>query len=75
MENLTAMQTLIEELRDYKRTTYSDKLAITYWIVVAEKLLEKEREQILNAYYDGYSDGVQSPNENDNYYNETFKTK
>jgi hypothetical protein len=34
---------------------------------------ENEKEQILKAYSDGYSDGVQQPNPNDNYYHETYK--
>ena len=73
MEKLTAMQTLIEELRDYKRTTHSDKLAITYWIVVAEKLLEKEREQIDHAFNTGYDCGFYDTNvESDQYYNENY---
>ena len=73
MEKLTAMQTLIEELRDYKRTTHSDKLVITYWIVVAEKLLEKEREQIDHAFNTGYDCGFYDTNvESDKYYNENY---
>lgn len=69
----TALQEFINELKDYKRTTYSDKLAITYLIVKAEKLLQIEKEQIQDAYAQGYSDGVQEPNPNDDYYNETYK--
>ena len=45
----TAMQELIDELKDYKRTTFRDKLEIIFWIVKAEKLLEKEKEQIVEA--------------------------
>lgn len=52
----TAMQELIDELRDYKKTTFSDKLVVTHWIVIAEKLLEKEKEQMLNEWKKGFED-------------------
>lgn len=45
----TAMQELIDELKDYKRTTLRDKLEITFWIVKAENLLKKEKGQIIDA--------------------------
>lgn len=67
------MQEFIEELYDFKKSRFSDKLITTHWIVKAEKLLEKEKEQIIEAYSDGYSDGVQEPNPNDDYYNENYK--
>ena len=37
-----------------------------------ELALEKEKEQIIDAYSQGYSDGVQEPNPNDEYYNQTY---
>ena len=70
---MTALQEYINELKEYKKTTFVDKLVITFWIVKAEKLLQKEKEQIQDAYAQGYSDGVQEPNPNDDYYNETYK--
>lgn len=74
MKKKTAMQTLIDELRDYKRTTHSDKLAITFWIIMAEKLLEKEKEQIMMAYNDGRVNQVlKQSKKSEQYYNETYK--
>ena len=35
--------------------------------------LEKEKEQIEEAYSQGYGDGVQEPNPNDEYYKQTYK--
>ena len=37
------------------------------------RLLEKEKEQIEEAYSQGYGDGVQEPNPNDEYYKQTYK--
>jgi len=39
---------------------------------IQKKALEKEKEQIVEAYSQGYGDGVQEPNPNDNYYNQTY---
>lgn len=76
MKQKTAMQTLIDELRDYKRTTQSDKLAITFWIAMAEKLLEKEKEQIIDALLYNM-DSMYHPDTArqiaEEYYNETYK--
>ena len=75
----TAMQTLIDELKDYKRTTHADKLVITFWICMAERLLEKEKHQIIDAYDLGSLSEMQYPNpktviENgEQYYNVNFK--
>lgn len=75
----TALQELIDELRDYKRTTFSDKLVVTYWIVIAEKLLEKEKQQIIDAHFEGWSDAYDylkddfsAPRQAEDYYNETY---
>lgn len=57
----TAMQTLIDELKDYKRTTHADKLVITFWICMAERLLEMEKQQLKEMYLKGIAN-----------YNETF---
>ncbi len=40
----------------------------------ARKLLKKEKEQIMEAYDAGWSDGVHSIDLNDEYYFETFNT-
>lgn len=61
------MQTFIDELKDYKRTTHADKLVITFWICMAERLLEKEKQQIIDAATWGFN-----TSSGDKYYNETF---
>ncbi len=41
----------------------------------ARRLLKNEKEQIMDAYDAGWSDGVHSIDLNDEYYSETFNTK
>ena len=44
-------------------------------IEIAERMLEKEKEAIMNAYDIGWSDGNRGQDLNDLYYFETFNTK
>lgn len=37
-------------------------------------MLKKEKEQIMEAYLQGYRDGVQLPNPNNDYYKQTYHT-
>jgi hypothetical protein len=73
----TAMQELIEwldvaieELKGNDSTDFAEGLVAAR--VKANKSLEKEKEQIIDAYSQGYGDGVQEPNPNDEYYNQTY---
>jgi hypothetical protein len=65
----TAMQELIDKLNNVKPTEFCSIETIKEW---AESLLEKEKEQIMDAYDAGWSDGVHSIDLNDEYYYETF---
>lgn len=66
----TAMQELIEELKRVEKM-YN----IPFAIKVAEGLLEKEKEQIIDAYY-GNIDGIYGYREaGEQYYNETYQNK
>jgi hypothetical protein len=67
----TAMQELIDKLNNVKPTEFCSIETIKEW---AESLLEKEKEQIMDAYDAGWSDGVHSIDLNDEYYFETFNT-
>jgi hypothetical protein len=67
----TAMQELIDKLNNVKPTEFCSVETIKEW---AESLLEKEKEQIMDAYDAGWSDGVHSIDLNDEYYFETFNT-
>ena len=65
------MKTAIQEWFDELRAEYP-YLANTLYKRGFKKYLEKEKEQIENAYSEGYSDGVQEPNPNEEYYNQTY---
>ena len=69
----TAMQELIDKLNNVKPTQYCTIETICGW---AEFLLEKEKEQIVNAYKEGCSDSIldESTDEEraEEYYGETY---
>jgi hypothetical protein len=72
----TPMQELIEIIKKRQEDDeampfmYNDKI-----IALAESMLEKEKEQIMDAYMEG-GDWESLPQPRfDNYYNETFNTK
>jgi hypothetical protein len=77
----TPMQELIDKL-EYLQRTNPNKLFIEQGIhhgleaaiKEAKSMLEKEKEQIMDAYDAGWSDGVHSIDLNDEYYYETFDT-
>ena len=66
------MQELIDELKDYKKTTFSDKLVTDYWILKAEKMLEREKEQIIDAFNKGI-DEMRFAFSGVNYYNQNYE--
>jgi hypothetical protein len=64
----TAMQELIDELERVRLMTN-----MNFVIRIANDLLEKEKEQIIDAYY-GKIDGVYGYREaGEEYYNQTYK--
>ena len=68
----TVMQELIEELKT------NDVAHGMYWIkqpdVFFDKYLEKEKEQIINTYWDSYKEGqISSDVTADEYYNQNYK--
>jgi hypothetical protein len=65
----TAMQELIDEMNEM---LIDGNGSIYVLKEQARKLLKKEKEQIMDAYDAGWSDGVHSIDLNDEYYNETF---
>jgi hypothetical protein len=70
----TAMQELIDKLNNVKPTQYCSIETIRGW---SESLLEKEKEQIVNAYKEGCFDGGFFDEKWDEvrakeYYNETY---
>ena len=66
----TAVQIAVEKLEQF--IPAGNQLSIR---IILDEALEKEKYQIIYAYSEGYSDGVQEPNPNDNYYNERYQNK
>ncbi len=66
------MKTTMTEFLEWLENSSAVKNDILNWELVKENALEKEKEQIMDAYADGYSDGVQEPNPNDEYYEQTY---
>jgi len=74
------MKTPMQELIDIIKQRINDDDSIPYMyneriLELAESLLEKEKEVIMNAYDIGWSDGNKDQDLNDLYYFETFNTK
>ena len=67
----TPMQELIEKLNNVKPTEFCSIETIKGW---AEAMLEKEKEQIIDAWWDGVSNW-DNESTAEQYYNETFNTK
>ena len=77
----TAMQELIDDLRELKKHSKDNKqdtsfdIGMTFAIARAELRLEKEKEQIMDFFLKGYSIGESDLNpkaEFGKYYNQTY---
>jgi len=66
----TPMQELIERLNNVKPTEFCSIETIKGW---AESLIEKEKEQIMDAYTAGESDGEHYEDSYLRYYNEKYR--
>ena len=67
------MQELIEDITIEKNLGYITENAANRILDYINNLyLKQEQEQINEAYSQGYGDGVQEPNPNDEYYNQTY---
>ena len=67
--NKTVVEQLVEKIEHYSNYT------IRIPIDAVEQFKEMEKEQIMNAYDIGWSNGNKGQDLNDLYYNETFNTK
>jgi hypothetical protein len=75
----TAMQELISTFHLYQNSasTYEEQELLSFYIKCAEDLIEKEKEQIINAFEDGQlnvnEDGcLLNDNGAEQYYNQTY---
>ena len=66
----TIMQELIKELKDLQESL--DPYGLHDAIEFAESMLEKEKEQIINAYQIGWYHGRINNDPNYEYYNKTY---
>ena len=77
----TAMQELIERIKQFKYSEVNEQAWDAYDSVMdlAESLLEKEKEQRMEAWVDGDNSDCLSEQDScdfaERYYNETFNTK
>jgi hypothetical protein len=69
----TAMQEMIAYFELFKGKDKSNQaMPLGIAISIAKSLLEQEKEQIMDAYDEGWSDGFDDKDLNAEYYNETF---
>ena len=73
MKTKTAMQDLIDKWRLESSHHIPNAPIYQKFIEDAKQLLEKEKEQIMDAYWNGNSDGHIGENYISEYYNETYK--
>jgi predicted solute-binding protein len=71
----TAMQEMIAYFEIFQGQDKSNKsMPLGIAISIAKSLLEQEKEQIMDAYDEGWSDAFADKDLNAEYYFETFKT-
>lgn len=77
MKQKTAMQEFIDmfelDAKEYELDNVTIYAIINLYKKHAIKLLQKEKEQINEAYLDGHFDCYQGIYKSKNYYNETYK--
>ena len=71
----TPMQEMFDQLKASKKDEYGLAFAIDMLLENEEVMLQKEKEVIENAYWDGGQWVPTSASQCEEYYNETFNTK
>ena len=66
---LERMQELIDQLNNVKPQDFCSIETIKVW---AESLLEKEKEQIVGAHYQGYRESIGTTEVSEEYYEQTY---
>ncbi len=74
------MQELIQIIKQKRKESDISNTMLRFAQFEAEKLLEMEKQQIIDGYNKGTINGIDYPESNlplvgEQYYNETFKTK
>ena len=70
-----AQQTAINWLREKLQETYDKegKLPLAYTFSLLNKAEQMEKEQIIDAHYQGYRNDIGTTEVSEQYYNETYK--
>ena len=70
-----AQQTAINWLREKLQETYDKerKLPLAYTFSLLNKAEQIEKEQIVDAHYQGYRNNIGTTEVSEQYYNETYK--
>lgn len=70
-----AQQTAINWLREKLQETYDKegKLPLAYTFSLLNKAEQMEKEQIVDAHYQGYRNNIATTEVSEQYYNETYK--
>jgi hypothetical protein len=71
----TPMQEMFDQLKASRKDEYGLAFAIDMLLENEQAMLEKEKEVIENAYWDGGQWVPTSGSQCEEYYNETFNTK
>jgi hypothetical protein len=73
----TAMQQLISTFHLYQNSasTHEEQELLSFYIKCAEDLIEREKEQIVDAYDKGIADHQWNDYNPEEYYNETYQNK
>jgi len=70
MKQQTAVEWLVEQLEVF--VTLDEELT---WDKLFQQAKQMEKEQIMDAHYQGYRNEIGTTEVSEQYYNETFKTK
>jgi hypothetical protein len=68
------MKTQVQYIYDILKSGYAPEKVVSWLLIDEELMLEKEKEQIMEAYDAGYSHCLYGIHLDDEYYNETFNT-
>jgi len=69
-----AQQTAVEWLKDKLKETYDKegKLPLAYTLHLTEQAKQMEKEQIIDAHYQGYRNDIGTTEVSEQYYNEIY---
>ena len=74
---MTAVEKIIEYCKKQKNIDLNSHRGVYFNIIrfCEEQALEMEKEQMINAHYQGYRNDIGTTEVSEQYYNETFKSE